>query len=95
MIIKTMYLILIMLIVIISCQEMPNELSYDNPLDVQNHITHGDPFNLTANLIEGDVLLTWSEVHLEKVIGYNIYRSMHEPNDFSNINGQYKIVVLI
>ena len=66
-------------LMIIACTEdPPTAPGRTNPLDEQNPQTHGDPFNLQAEIYGGGVRLTWQTVNVGSVVGYNIHRKMDD-----------------
>lgn len=82
MTIKTGLIILIIGLIGICCQEMPSKPENANPLDPDNPLTGGDPFELTASLANGGVTLDWAQVTIETITGYKIHRSIDDSLDF-------------
>jgi formylglycine-generating enzyme required for sulfatase activity len=64
-----------LIIIALSCQQMPDKPTYENPFDPQNKATEGDPFHLNAVYTQGKVLLTWSSIQFDELKGYHVYRS--------------------
>ena len=79
-------LIIFAFIAIIHCEKKPTEPERDNPLDVKNVTTVGDPFNLTCAFANGGVKLTWTKVGLSSIKGYNIYRSESQETGYTQIH---------
>ena len=72
-------------ILLIGCVETPSEPTADNPLDANNPGSGGDPYDLTAQIADGGVHLTWQAVNLNGLAGYNIYRK-EDNNAFSRLH---------
>ena len=83
MALKILFSIILIIFIVVNCQDMPNKPSYKNPLDTKNPQTNGDPFRLRIDSTAAEVTLIWSEVQLEAVFGYNVYRSIDEPDTFN------------
>lgn len=87
---KIRFLIFIISLAYISCQDMPTKSSYTNPLDSENPHTGGDPFKLKARIANGGISLTWSEVTIKTIIGYNIYRSIDKSDNYVRLDSAIK-----
>ncbi len=78
-------LTVIIMLIFASCDmEVPTPVR-DNPLDAQNPDTHGDPYNLQAEIAAGGVRLSWQAVEWEPLTGYNLYRKVN--------NGSFSLLV--
>lgn len=62
-------------IVAATCADVPDSPKRQNPFDPGNAETGGDPFHLTADTEDGNVVLTWDEVLIAGSAGYTVYRS--------------------
>ncbi|MBN2089086.1 SUMF1/EgtB/PvdO family nonheme iron enzyme [candidate division KSB1 bacterium] len=83
---KIQLILLLFFVFVISCQNLPPEPDYTNPLDEKNPATQGDPFKLTATIANGGVTLTWVQLDMKEVEGYFIYRSLNSTNNFIKID---------
>jgi len=84
--------LLLFFIFLLSCQNLPPEPDYINPLDEKNPATQGDPFKLTATIANGGVTLTWVQLDMKEVEGYFIYRSLNSTDNFIKIDTTQKSV---
>ena len=70
------------LLLAITCDKKPSEPEYDNPFDLQNRQTGGDPFLLTAHIANGGITLNWTVPVVTGLNGYKIYRSETEQGGY-------------
>lgn|GEM_PF-1156997 len=82
MIFKYKIFVLMFGLTFLFCQEMPNQPASNNPLDMNNPQTQGNPFLLKAEIANGGVTLNWSAVNISTVEGYYVYRSIDQPEKF-------------
>jgi len=62
-----------------SCDDaLPPQPYHDNPLDIENPDTGGDPYELTAIIAGGGIKLRWQQISQPQPVGYNIYRRRDE-----------------
>ncbi|MDP8238183.1 MAG: SUMF1/EgtB/PvdO family nonheme iron enzyme [Candidatus Hatepunaea meridiana] len=76
---------LISILLIFSCSE---EILWDNPVDPDNPVTSGDPYQLEAEIADGGAKLTWQAVNISSITGYNIYRKDNDStfNQLQQVN---------
>lgn len=80
--------ILLLLVMLNSCNfDTPSGAPHDNPLDKNNQETSGDPFQLTAEAVDGFIHLRWSDVNIDNLTGYAIFRQEN--------NSEYEDTLLI
>ena len=82
---KIFPLLLIIIALFCACEKMPPNPNPDNIFDPDNPATGGDPFNLTAQLTAGGILLEWEPVNIVTLGGYRIYRSMDAQAIYGNL----------
>ncbi|MEE4312306.1 MAG: SUMF1/EgtB/PvdO family nonheme iron enzyme [candidate division KSB1 bacterium] len=70
--------LIIVLIIISSCQKMPHSPENDNRLDPMNPVNGGDPFELQAVYTGDGIALSWSPLQRDDIKGYNIFRGMDD-----------------
>lgn len=68
------------------CDSRPNHEGPTNPLDPENPLTGGDPFNLQAEYNEGAVSLDWAAVGIPGMQGYTISRKTNLENAFATLD---------
>ena len=73
--VQILLLLPIILLALVSCDELPPEPVADNIFDPENPVTGGDPLGLTAALLGTSVELSWNQVDIENLSGYKIYRT--------------------
>ncbi len=54
----------------------PTELVRDNPLDLENPVTEGDPYNIRLKSSDTYPVITWDEVELPGSTGYRLYKQI-------------------
>lgn len=58
-------------------KQTPVQSERDNPLDLHNPVTRGDPFGLQAESGPDGIRLHWTPVNgVEEVVGYTLYRQV-------------------
>jgi len=77
--------IYIVIILLLSCNEKPTNPVSDNPYDTENSQTTGDPFQLRAEIFNGEVTLFWDNPETHGLKGFIIYRSEQEIRDYSKL----------
>ena len=73
--VKQLTFLLLFLMAISSCEDLPPKPELDNIFDPENPETGGDPFGLTAELLGTSIELNWNSIYIENLDGYNVYRS--------------------
>jgi len=72
-------LLLLFGVSLLSCdKQLPSQPVRDNPLDVENPGSGGDPYELSATIGGGGITLSWNQITEPRPDGYNIYRSLDE-----------------
>ncbi len=74
--------LLMVMIILYACVQKPTAPVNDNPFDVQNPITRGDPFGLQAFIANGGITLTWHKPAVRILAGFHLYRSVDSDHDF-------------
>ncbi|MDP8240102.1 MAG: formylglycine-generating enzyme family protein [Candidatus Hatepunaea meridiana] len=76
----TLALSLIITLLFLSCDlDTPSNPEWNNPLDEFNVSTEGDPYQLSAEIVEDGVQLTWQVIDMPAaMLGYNIYRKVDD-----------------
>ena len=74
--------LLMVTIILYACVQKPTAPANDNPFDVQNPITRGDPFGLQAFIANGGITLTWHKPAVRILAGFHLYRSVDSDHDF-------------
>ncbi len=69
--------LLAVLLVWSGCEDMATEFAHDNPFDPENPGNSGDPYNLSAEIADGGIRLTWDQVNDPRPEGYNLYRKVN------------------
>ncbi|NQS97428.1 MAG: SUMF1/EgtB/PvdO family nonheme iron enzyme [candidate division Zixibacteria bacterium] len=77
--------IILLVILVFSCEENPHGPDSDNIFDPDNPSTGGDPFNITAQLTAGGIILDWHPVEIQGLSGYRLYRSEDENSIYDNV----------
>lgn len=80
------YLLIFTSLLYLTCQEMPGTPDYRNPFDPANPITAGEPFPLSAKLVNGVILLTWSPVVHSPLSGLIINRRADAETEFTRVD---------
>lgn len=75
-IVFSLTLVLMLLILISGCSE---EAERENPLDAQNKRTGGALLNIKAQAGESQVVLSWSDMGIDGIAEYRIYRAHRVP----------------
>ncbi len=74
-IVTPMFVLLVFLFSVFSgCEQTTSDNQYDNPYDPENPDTHGDPYQLTAEIADGGIHLNWVMVPVPGIQGFNVYR---------------------
>ena len=66
-----------------SCEKEHDELSFNNPMDPTNPVTHGDPYNVRVQVNDKGVTVQWDK--LPEADGFVVYRSTLPDGDFEQI----------
>ncbi len=82
--IQTLFLI-IFLSFFTACEKKPTAPVVDNPLDIENTETTGDPFQLTAQIGNGGITLNWNKPAIKSIKTFNIYRSEQENTGYKKV----------
>ena len=61
-----------------SCEEMPTDTGHGNPFDPDNPDVGGDPYELSAEIADGGIRLTWNQIDDPQPEGYNLYRKVDD-----------------
>jgi len=83
---RMQYLIIFISLLCLTCQEMPGTPDYRNPFDPANPATGGEPFQLSANPVNGLILLTWSPVAHSSLSGLIINRRADAETEFTRLD---------
>ncbi len=68
---------------LMSCVDTPSKPIHNNPFDPLNPDTHGDPYNLSASLVDSGILLEWDAVDWQPLTGYSVLRSCDDEDAFA------------
>ena len=68
-----------------ACDKKPSEPEYGNPFDIENKDTKGDPFQLTAQIANGGITLTWTKPEIEGLHSFKVYRSEQENSGYTQV----------
>ncbi|MFC2170517.1 SUMF1/EgtB/PvdO family nonheme iron enzyme [Calditrichota bacterium] len=71
-------LLLLGLLLVFSCEKRPTDPGRFNPFDPENPDILGDPYNLSAEIANGGIRLTWTQLFNPQPEGYNLYRSVND-----------------
>jgi len=71
-----------LIISFVSCETKPTAPAADNPFDVINPETDGDPFKLTSEIISEGIKLSWNIPPNNKVVSFKIYRSVNKSSGY-------------
>jgi len=86
---RTITLLITITIVVLAalpaCDKKPTEPKYDNPFDIQNPATGGDPFQLTAKIAGGGISLEWNKPDFADLQSYKIYRSEQKTSGYTEL----------
>jgi formylglycine-generating enzyme required for sulfatase activity len=74
---KLVLFLLFTVLAINSCVDTSTDLEHDNPYDSENPGNSGDPYNLTAEIADGGIRLTWNVLEDPEPEGYNLYRKVN------------------
>ena len=76
---------IILLALTVACDKKPTEPTNDNPFDIENTETGGDPFQLSAIIANGGITLNWNKPDFENLQSFRIYRSENETSGYAEI----------
>lgn len=83
---KILFLITIFLfLTVLTCDKKPTTPTYDNPFDIENPQTGGDPFQLTAIIANGGITLEWNKPEYKELLSFKIYRSEQESSGYAEL----------
>jgi len=78
-------LLLTTLTFFMGCGNEPTAPKSDNPFDIKNPDTGGDPFELSAKIAGGGVKLEWNIPDYKELQSFKIYRSESPGSGYSNM----------
>ena len=72
-------------LLLFSCSlDTPSQPAWDNPFDPDNPDTHGDPYQIRAEIVDEGIQVSWNYIEWNFILGYNLYRKV-DAEGFVNI----------
>ncbi|MDP8205675.1 MAG: formylglycine-generating enzyme family protein [Candidatus Electryonea clarkiae] len=79
-------------ILLLSCVKNLSDPQWDNPFDSAYVSTHDSPYNLSADIGHGGILLNWNTFDKNpQLSGYNLYRKVDDETEFTLLQGLARV----